>query len=61
MTAAANDMGLPSVPCGFSSGGLLVGLQLEAAWWAEPLLLRVGHSYQRVTDWHLREPGAGVS
>ena len=45
-----------SVPCGFSVGGLPVGLQLESAWWDEPLLLRVGHCYQQVTDWHLREP-----
>ena len=45
-----------SVPCGFSTGGLPVGLQLEAAWWQEPLLLRVGHSFQKVTDWHLHEP-----
>ena len=46
-----------SVPCGFSDGGLPIGVQLEAAWWQEPLLLRVGHSFQKVTDWHLREPG----
>lgn len=29
-----------SIPCGFSTAGLPVGLQLEAAWWEEPLLLR---------------------
>jgi aspartyl-tRNA(Asn)/glutamyl-tRNA(Gln) amidotransferase subunit A len=45
-----------SIPCGFSSGALPVGLQLEAAWWQEPLLLRVGHSFQQITDWHLRTP-----
>jgi aspartyl-tRNA(Asn)/glutamyl-tRNA(Gln) amidotransferase subunit A len=45
-----------SVPCGFSSDGLPIGLQLEAAWWNDPLLLRVGHAYQGVTDWHLRRP-----
>ena len=45
-----------SVPCGFSAGGLPVGLQLEAAWWQEPLLLRVGHCFQQATDWHLRQP-----
>ena len=51
-----------SVPCGFSSDGLPVGLQLEAAWWNEPLLLRVGHAYQGRTDWHRMRPrltGAG--
>jgi aspartyl-tRNA(Asn)/glutamyl-tRNA(Gln) amidotransferase subunit A len=46
-----------SIPCGFSTAGLPVGLQLEAAWWEEPLLLRIGHSFQKVTDWHLRTPG----
>lgn len=45
-----------SVPCGFTSDGLPVGLQLEARWWHEPLLLRAGHAYQQVTDWHLRRP-----
>ncbi|MGE0766556.1 MAG: amidase [Hyphomicrobiaceae bacterium] len=45
-----------SVPCGFSAAGFPVGLQLEAAWWKEPLLLRVAHAYQQVTDWHKRKP-----
>tara|TARA_Y100000588_G_C14261342_1_gene927758 strand:+ start:1241 stop:2602 length:1362 start_codon:yes stop_codon:yes gene_type:complete len=45
-----------SIPCGFTSDGLPVGLQLEAAWWNDPLLLKVGHSYQKVTDWHSRKP-----
>lgn len=45
-----------SVPCGFTADGLPIGMQLEAAWWAEPLLLRVGYAYQQVTDWHLRRP-----
>jgi aspartyl-tRNA(Asn)/glutamyl-tRNA(Gln) amidotransferase subunit A len=45
-----------AVPCGFSAAGLPVSMQLEAAWWKEPLLLRVGHAYQQVTDWHTRRP-----
>lgn len=45
-----------SVPAGVSRGGFPVSMQLEGAWWQEPLLLRAGHSYQRVTDWHLRRP-----
>ena len=45
-----------SVPCGFSSDGLPIGLQLEAAWWQDPLLLQVGAAYQERTDWHLRRP-----
>ncbi len=51
--ALASVPGL-SVPCGFSSDGLPIGMMLEAAWGAEPLLFRVGHAYQQATDWHLR-------
>ena len=51
--ALASIPGL-SVPCGFSTGGLPIGMMLEGAWGAEPLLLRVGHAYQRATDWHRR-------
>ena len=51
--ALASIPGL-SVPCGFSAAGLPIGMMLEAAWGAEPLLLRVGHAYQQATDWHRR-------
>jgi aspartyl-tRNA(Asn)/glutamyl-tRNA(Gln) amidotransferase subunit A len=53
-----NLTGLPalSVPCGFDRLGLPIGLQLGAAPWQEGLLLRVGHAYQVVTDWHRRRP-----
>ena len=45
-----------AVPCGFSQAGFPVSMQLEAAWWKEPLLLRIAHAYQQVTDWHERRP-----
>ena len=45
-----------SLPCGFSAAGLPMGMQMEAAWWAEPLLLRAGVAYQAATDWHLARP-----
>jgi aspartyl-tRNA(Asn)/glutamyl-tRNA(Gln) amidotransferase subunit A len=45
-----------AVPCGFSAAGFPVSMQLEAAWWKEPLLLRIAHAYQQATDWHLRRP-----
>ena len=51
--ALASIPGL-SLPCGFAADGLPVGMMLEAAWGAEPLLLRMGHAYQTATDWHLR-------
>jgi aspartyl-tRNA(Asn)/glutamyl-tRNA(Gln) amidotransferase subunit A len=45
-----------SIPCGFTSDGLPIGLQLEAAWWEDPMLLRVGNSFQGKTNWHLKKP-----
>ena len=45
-----------TMPCGFSSSGLPVGLQVAASQFGEAALLRLGHAYQRVTDWHLRLP-----
>jgi aspartyl-tRNA(Asn)/glutamyl-tRNA(Gln) amidotransferase subunit A len=56
-TLTANMAGIPGmvVPCGFSEG-LPVGLQLLGQPFDEPLLLRVGDAYQRVTDWHKYRP-----
>jgi aspartyl-tRNA(Asn)/glutamyl-tRNA(Gln) amidotransferase subunit A len=50
--------GIPglSLPCGLTPDGLPVGLQLEAAWWREPLLLRAGCAYQRATPFHSLRP-----
>mgnify|MGYP006441916237 CR=1 FL=1 len=45
-----------SIPCGNDSNGLPIGLQLEAKWWGEPLLLRAGYAFQQATDWHQRLP-----
>ena len=45
-----------SVPNGRSRNGLPLGLQLEGAWWSEPMLLRAGHAFQQVTDWHQMRP-----
>jgi aspartyl-tRNA(Asn)/glutamyl-tRNA(Gln) amidotransferase subunit A len=45
-----------AVPCGFSADGLPIGAQLVASHFNEPTLLRVGHAYQRATDWHTRRP-----
>jgi aspartyl-tRNA(Asn)/glutamyl-tRNA(Gln) amidotransferase subunit A len=45
-----------SVPCGFTSDGLPVGLQLVGRPFEETTVLRAGHAYQQVTDWHLRRP-----
>jgi aspartyl-tRNA(Asn)/glutamyl-tRNA(Gln) amidotransferase subunit A len=65
-TISANLAGLPgiSAPCGFAApasgaapdGGLPVGLQLLGKPFAEGTLLRVADAYQRLTDWHERQP-----
>jgi aspartyl-tRNA(Asn)/glutamyl-tRNA(Gln) amidotransferase subunit A len=57
-TVSANLAGLPaiSVPCGFTRGGLPIGLQLTGRPFDESTLLRIGDSYQRDTNWHTREP-----
>jgi len=57
-TIPAPLAGLPalSVPCGFDSRGLPVGLQLMGPHFAEARLLGAAHAYQRETDWHLRVP-----
>lgn len=57
-TAPFNLVGFPalSLPCGFTQGGLPIGLQLVARPWAEDSLLRAGYAYEQATRWHLREP-----
>ena len=48
-----------SVPCGFSSGGLPIGLQLLGRPFGEGELLRVANVYEQSTDWHLKRPELG--
>ena len=50
--------GLPglSVPCGFTSAGMPIGMLLNGRPWEETLLFQIGHSYQSDTDWHNRRP-----
>ncbi|GAB4572774.1 MAG: Asp-tRNA(Asn)/Glu-tRNA(Gln) amidotransferase subunit GatA [Anaerolineae bacterium] len=57
-TVTANLAGIPglSLPCGFDGDGLPIGLQLLGPAFEEARLLRVGHAYQQVTDWHQRAP-----
>jgi aspartyl-tRNA(Asn)/glutamyl-tRNA(Gln) amidotransferase subunit A len=55
-TRPFNVWGLPaiSVPCGFTQGGLPIGLQIAGAHWREDLVLRVAHAYEQATAWHKR-------
>ncbi|HWA11276.1 MAG TPA: Asp-tRNA(Asn)/Glu-tRNA(Gln) amidotransferase subunit GatA [Opitutaceae bacterium] len=57
-TIGVNLAGLPglSVPCGFSSGGLPIGLQLIGQPFKEAELLAIAHAYERGHDWHTRHP-----
>jgi aspartyl-tRNA(Asn)/glutamyl-tRNA(Gln) amidotransferase subunit A len=45
-----------SVPCGFSAGGLPIGLQLSAALGQDATVLQLAHAYEQATDWHSRRP-----
>ncbi len=57
-TLPASLAGVPGavVPCGFDADNLPVGLQIIGPAFDEPTVLRAAHAYQRVTDWHTRQP-----
>jgi aspartyl-tRNA(Asn)/glutamyl-tRNA(Gln) amidotransferase subunit A len=57
-TIAANLAGVPgiSIPCGFSSDGRPIGLQLLAPLFGETQLLQTARLFERETDWHLHRP-----
>ena len=45
-----------SLPAGFSSGGLPIGIQLIGGPFADATLVRIGRAFQMATEWHLRRP-----
>ena len=53
MTPFANLTGLPaaSVPCGFTRGGLPIGLQIYGRWWQEGTILRASAAYEAAHPW----------
>ena len=57
-TVPANLAGLPSIsiPCGFTTSGLPVGLQLIAPPFREDLLLRVAYAFEKNTGYVKEEP-----
>jgi aspartyl-tRNA(Asn)/glutamyl-tRNA(Gln) amidotransferase subunit A len=56
--AAFDIFGLPtiSIPCGISSGGLPIGLQISGAPFGESTVLSLAQAYERATEWHTRKP-----
>jgi aspartyl-tRNA(Asn)/glutamyl-tRNA(Gln) amidotransferase subunit A len=45
-----------SVPCGFTSEGLPIGLMIYAKPFNEDMALRVAYAYEQATEWHTRHP-----
>ncbi len=57
-TLSANLAGIPgmSVPCGFSTDGLPIGLQILGKHFNEGALLKVGYSFEQATEHHKKRP-----
>ncbi|MBF0345822.1 MAG: Asp-tRNA(Asn)/Glu-tRNA(Gln) amidotransferase subunit GatA [Nitrospirae bacterium] len=57
-TISVNLAGIPaiSIPCGFDSKGLPVGLQLIGRPFDEETILKAAYSYERATPWHTQRP-----
>ena len=57
-TLSANLAGIPgmSVPCGFSSDGLPIGLQILGNHFNEEMLFKVAHGFEGATAFHKKKP-----
>jgi aspartyl-tRNA(Asn)/glutamyl-tRNA(Gln) amidotransferase subunit A len=57
-TLSANLAGIPgmSVPCGFSSDGLPIGLQILGSHFNEKMLFKVGYCFEGATEFHKKKP-----
>jgi aspartyl-tRNA(Asn)/glutamyl-tRNA(Gln) amidotransferase subunit A len=58
MTIPVNLAGLPglSLPCGFDSQGLPIGLQIIGNVLQEQKVFEVAYAYEQATDWHTQIP-----
>jgi len=58
LLTAWNVTGQPvlALPNGFGRNGLPLGMQILGRPFGEPTILRVGHAYERATEWHTRRP-----
>ena len=57
-TGAFNAYGIPaiSVPCGFTSKGLPVGLMIAGPRFAEGKVLALAHAFEQATEFHTKKP-----
>jgi aspartyl-tRNA(Asn)/glutamyl-tRNA(Gln) amidotransferase subunit A len=57
-TSPFDVLGLPAitVPCGFTTSGLPIGLQIVGAPFAESTVLTLAYAYEMQTQWHKRHP-----
>jgi len=57
-TAPINVAGVPalSIPAGFTTDNLPIGMQLVGPMWGEQAILNAGYAFQQATDHHLKKP-----
>jgi aspartyl-tRNA(Asn)/glutamyl-tRNA(Gln) amidotransferase subunit A len=58
LTIPANLAGLPalSIPCGFDSSGMPIGMQLIGKAFDEGMLIQAAYTFEQNTDYHLKSP-----
>ncbi len=61
LTIPVNLAGVPgiSIPCGFSSEGLPIGLQIIGKHFDESTIYRTAYAFEQATDHHNRRPNLG--
>nr|WP_239587957.1 Asp-tRNA(Asn)/Glu-tRNA(Gln) amidotransferase subunit GatA [Gracilibacillus alcaliphilus] len=61
LTTPVNLAGLPgiSIPCGFSSAGLPIGLQIIGKHFDEAMIYRTAYAFEQATDFHTKRPNLG--
>jgi aspartyl-tRNA(Asn)/glutamyl-tRNA(Gln) amidotransferase subunit A len=57
-TLSINLAGLPalSLPCGFDSEALPIGMQIIGKHFDETTVLRIAYAYEQATEWHKQKP-----
>lgn len=57
-TISVNLAGVPgiSIPCGFTSNNLPIGLQIIGKYFDEATILKTAFAYEQATEWHKRKP-----